>query len=154
MGVESGGLSASRWGVGRPSPRGQNDWQALLKTLPCPKLRLRAVKSECLNMKIVNNFQKRYKNKQGQKNPHTNILQSTIPQNDHSRPPSLFFVENVLNFLWKFLFIQKNPVIVFQMEFDRTRWFSLWNSGILRSGRSRGCMSADCDELSCNWNGL
>ena len=50
-------------------------------------------------MKIVNNFQKRYKNKQGQKNPHTNILQSTIPQNDHSRLPSLFFVENVLTFL-------------------------------------------------------
>ena len=26
-----------------PSPCGQNDWQKLLKTLPCPKLRLREV---------------------------------------------------------------------------------------------------------------
>ena len=34
-----------------PPPCGQNDWHTLLKILPCPKLRLRAVKTGLVNMK-------------------------------------------------------------------------------------------------------
>ena len=34
----------------RPNPFGQNSWHTLLKILPCPKLRLRAVKMVAVNL--------------------------------------------------------------------------------------------------------
>ena len=39
---QGGGYPSMHWG--RPPPCGQNSWHTLLKILPCPKLRLRAVK--------------------------------------------------------------------------------------------------------------
>ena len=48
----SGGGFSTR----RPPPRGQNSWHTLLKILPCPKLRLRAVTSPLITLGVVEIF--------------------------------------------------------------------------------------------------
>ena len=51
--------AARHAGIAHPPPRGQNSWHTLLKILPCPKLRLRAVKIHSYNHHIWQNIFRR-----------------------------------------------------------------------------------------------